>query len=574
MSHMRHICRITEMSHSTLKTAITPRRDEDFPEWYQQVIRAAELAEPSDVRGCMVIRPWGYGIWENMQRQLDGMFRATGHRNAYFPLFIPLSYFAKEAEHVEGFAKECAVVTHTRLEVDADGKMKPASPLTEPLVIRPTSETIIGASYAKWVQSYRDLPILINQWANVVRWEMRPRLFLRTTEFLWQEGHTVHENEAQAREETRLILDLYERFVRDHLAIPVFTGAKSESEKFPGAVETLTLEAMVQDRKAIQAGTSHFLGQNFARASGIQFQNREGKQEFGWTTSWGVSARLVGTVVMMHGDDDGVVLPPRIAPTHIAILPITPKEETRATVLETCDKLARELRAVPYAGVPIEADVDRRDLGGGTKNREWIKKGVPLRVEIGPRDLEKNSVEVSRRDQPVKAKESMSMQEFVRRAPEIFDSIQQNLYERARKFRDENTRMLDSKEEFYDFFTPKNSEKPEIHGGFAIAHWNGSRKVEDQIKNDLKVTIRFRVEIQKDEHNSEQRSQQRLHQAEQEAGEVESLRLVVGRKRLEQSLGILGGGELVKIMPDRGPLRPNGERQHKRRPDCKKENAS
>jgi len=478
------------MPNAASKTAITPRRDEDFPEWYQQVVRAAELAEPSDVRGCMVIRPWGYGIWENMQRQLDVMFRATGHRNAYFPLFIPLSYFAKEAEHVEGFAKECAVVTHSRLEVDVDGKMKPASALSEPLVVRPTSETIIGASYAKWVQSYRDLPILINQWANVVRWEMRPRLFLRTTEFLWQEGHTVHETEAEARAETKLILDLYERFVRDHLAIPVFIGEKSESERFPGAVQTLSIEAMVQDRKAIQAGTSHFLGQNFSRASGIQFQNREGKEEFGWTTSWGVSARLVGTVVMMHGDDDGVVLPPRIAPTHIAILPITPKEETRATVLETCDKLARELRAVPYADVPIEADVDQRDLGGGTKNWEWIKKGVPLRVEIGPRDLVKNSVEVSRRDQAVKAKESMSMREFVRRAPEILDSIQQNLYEHARKFRDENTRMLDSKKEFYDFFTPKNSEKPEIHGGFGLAHWNGSREVEDQIKNDLKVTIR------------------------------------------------------------------------------------
>ncbi len=324
----------------TEKTAISPRRDQDFPEWYQQVIRAAELAESSDVRGCMVIRPWGYGIWENMQRQLDAMFRATGHRNAYFPLFIPLSYFAKEAEHVEGFAKECAVVTHTRLEVDADGKLKPGSPLNEPLVVRPTSETIIGASYAKWVQSYRDLPILFNQWANVVRWEMRPRLFLRTTEFLWQEGHTVHETEQQARAEATLILEVYERFAREHLAIPVFTGEKSESEKFPGAVETLTLEAMVQDRKAIQAGTSHFLGQNFAKASGIQFQNREGKQEFGWTTSWGMSTRMVGTVVMMHSDDDGLVLPPRIAPTQIVILPITPKEETRAKVLETCDALA------------------------------------------------------------------------------------------------------------------------------------------------------------------------------------------------------------------------------------------
>ena len=479
------------MSNSAAtKTAITPRRDEDFPEWYQQVIRAAELAEPSDVRGCMVIRPWGYGIWENMQRQLDGMFRATGHRNAYFPLFIPLSYFAKEAEHVEGFAKECAVVTHTRLEVDENGKMKPASPLTEPLVVRPTSETIIGASYAKWVQSYRDLPILINQWANVVRWEMRPRLFLRTTEFLWQEGHTVHETETEARAETRLILDLYERFVADHLAVPVFTGAKSESEKFPGAVETLTLEAMVQDRKAIQAGTSHFLGQNFARASGIQFQNREGKQEFGWTTSWGMTTRLVGTLVMMHGDDDGLVLPPRIAPTQIVILPIAPKEQTRAAVLEACDKLAMRLRETRYADAPIEVLVDRRDLGGGVKNWEWIKKGVPLRLEIGPRDLEKNSVELSRRDQPVKSKESMPMEEFVARAPEILTSIQDALYARAKKFRDANTRVINSKKDFYDFFTPKNPAKPEIHGGFALAHWNGSREVEEQIKNDLKVTIR------------------------------------------------------------------------------------
>ncbi len=473
-----------------LKTAITPRRDEDFPEWYQQVIRAAELAEPSDVRGCMVIRPWGYGIWENMQRQLDGMFRATGHRNAYFPLFIPLSYFAKEAQHVEGFAKECAVVTHTRLEADSDGKLKPGSALAEPLVIRPTSETIIGASYAKWVQSYRDLPILINQWANVVRWEMRPRLFLRTTEFLWQEGHTVHETETEARAETRLILDIYERFAREHLAIPVFSGEKSESERFPGAVQTLTIEAMVQDRKAIQAGTSHFLGQNFARASGIQFQNREGEQEFGWTTSWGVSTRLVGTVVMMHSDDDGVILPPRVAPTQIVILPITPKEESRAKVLEACDTLANRLHESRYVDLPIEVEVDRRDLGGGVKNWEWIKKGVPLRVEIGPRDMEGNSVVVSRRDLPVKSKESMPIDEFAARAPEILASIQDSLYARAQKFRDANTQVINSKKDFYDFFTPKNSARPEIHGGFALAHWNGSRQIEEQVKNDLKVTIR------------------------------------------------------------------------------------
>src|SRR4051812_43333786 len=326
------------------RTAITPRPDEDFPEWYQQVIRAAEMAEASDVRGSMVIRPWGYGIWENMQRQLDAKFKATGHRNAYFPLFIPLSYFEREAAHVEGFAKECAVVTHTRLEINAEGKMVPGSPLAEPLVVRPTSETIIGASYAKWVQSYRDLPILINQWANVVRWEMRPRVFLRTTEFLWQEGHTVHETPVEAQEETRRMLGVYETFVRDHLAIPVFSGEKSESERFPGAVQTLCIEAMVQDRKAIQAGTSHFLGQNFARASNIRFQNREGKEEHGWTTSWGMSTRMVGTVVMTHGDDDGIVLPPRIAPTQIMIVPVAPKEETRAQVFEACDRLRNELR--------------------------------------------------------------------------------------------------------------------------------------------------------------------------------------------------------------------------------------
>ncbi|MEP6698948.1 MAG: proline--tRNA ligase [Verrucomicrobiota bacterium] len=473
-----------------VRTAITPRREEDFPEWYQQVIRAAEMAEPSDVRGCMVIRPWGYGLWENMQRQLDAMFKATGHKNAYFPLFIPLSYFEREAAHVEGFAKECAVVTHTRLEVNAEGKMVPASPLSEPLVIRPTSETIIGATYAKWVQSYRDLPILINQWANVVRWEMRPRLFLRTTEFLWQEGHTVHETEAEAREETKRMLDVYETFVRDHLAIPVFSGEKSESERFPGAVQTLCIEAMVQDRKAIQAGTSHFLGQNFSRGSGIQFQSRTGTQEFAWTTSWGVSTRLIGTLIMAHADDDGLVLPPRIAPTQIVILPITPKEETRAQVLAAAEKVAADLRALRYCDAPLEVEVDRRELGGGLKNWEWIKKGVPLRIELGPRDLESGNVAVNRRDQPVKAKEILPTAELVRRAVELLDSIQQNLLQRAQQFRDAHTRVIDSKEEFYRFFTPANSAKPEIHGGFALAHWNGSRAVEEQIKKDLKVTIR------------------------------------------------------------------------------------
>ncbi|MGH8094967.1 MAG: proline--tRNA ligase [Chthoniobacterales bacterium] len=472
------------------KSAINPRRAEDFPEWYQQVIRAGDLAEPSEVRGCMVIKPWGYGIWENMQRALDAMFKATGHRNAYFPLFIPLSYMQKEAEHVEGFAKECAVVTHHRLEVNAEGIMVPASPLTEPLVIRPTSETIIGASYAKWVQSYRDLPILINQWANVVRWEMRPRLFLRTTEFLWQEGHTVHETEAEARAETKQMLEVYQTFVRDYLAVPVFTGEKSESERFPGAVQTLCIEAMVQDRKAIQAGTSHFLGQNFSRASGIQFQTRDGKQEFGWTTSWGVSTRMVGTVVMMHADDDGLILPPRIAPTHIVILPVTPKPESRDAVLNAAHELAGKLRRIVWHGAPLEAQVDQRDLGGGVKNWEWIKKGVPLRVELGPRDLESGNVAVARRDQDGTAKVFLPLSEFVSQAPVLLDAIQQNLFERACAFRDAHTRVIKTKDEFYDFFTPRNPAKPEIHGGFALAHWNGSRVVEEQVKNDLKVTIR------------------------------------------------------------------------------------
>lgn len=474
------------------QTAITPTRTQDFPEWYQQVVRAADLAENSDVRGCMVIKPWGYGIWENMQRIFDGMLKETGHRNAYFPLFIPLSYLAKEAEHVEGFAKECAVVTHHRLEADGRGGLRPApsAELTEPLIVRPTSETIIGASYAKWVQSYRDLPILINQWCNVVRWEMRPRLFLRTAEFLWQEGHTAHESAEQALEETDLILSLYEKFARDYLALPVITGEKSEAERFPGAVKTLCIEAMVQDRKAIQAGTSHFLGQNFAKASGIKFQSREGKEEHAWTTSWGVSTRLIGTVLMAHSDDDGLILPPRIAPSQIVILPISPKPETRDAIFAAADKLAAELRAQTAFGEKITVEVDKRDIGGGTKSWEWIKKGVPIRIELGPRDLEKGSVAVARRDRGPKEKEFVANADFVGKAGAILEEIQARLLERARKYRDEHTVKIDTKEEFYAFFTPKSTDKPEIHGGFALAHWNGSREVEEKIKEDLKVTIR------------------------------------------------------------------------------------
>lgn len=471
------------------ESAISPRRDEDFPEWYQQVVRSAEMAENSEVRGCMVIRPWGYALWERMQGALDAMFKATGHKNAYFPLFIPLSHLQKEADHVEGFAKECAVVTHHRLELH-DGKLVPAGELTEPLVVRPTSETIIGATYAKWVKSYRDLPILLNQWANVVRWELRPRLFLRTAEFLWQEGHTAHETEAEAIEETEKMLGVYGEFADKWLAIPVIRGEKSESERFPGAVRTYCIEAMVQDRKAIQAGTSHFLGQNFAKASGIKFLSRNNTEELAWTTSWGVSTRLIGTLLMAHGDDDGAVMPPRIAATQVVIIPITPKPDTRDTVLAKAEEIAAALRSEKYAGEALRVEIDARDLGGGLKSWEWIKKGVPLRIEIGPRDLESGSAAVARRDKGAKEKEFLPAETLAEQVPKLLAEIQQNLFNRALTFRREHTREIDTKEEFYAYFTPKNPNKPEIHGGFALTHWNGSAEVEEKIKEELKVTIR------------------------------------------------------------------------------------
>ena len=477
-------------SNQNQKNAISPTREADFPEWYQQVIKAAEMAETSDVRGCLVIRPWGYGIWENIQSQLDAMFKETGHVNAYFPLFIPVSYLEKEAAHVEGFAKECAVVTHSRLQVDENGKMTPASPLGEPLVVRPTSETIIGATYAKWVQSYRDLPILINQWANVVRWEMRPRIFLRTAEFLWQEGHTVHETKKEALEETHRMLQVYEQFAREHLALPVFCGEKSASERFPGADSTLCIEAMVQDRKAIQAGTSHFLGQNFSKASNIKFISRENQEEFAWTTSWGVSTRLIGTVIMMHADDDGLIVPPRIAPQHVIILPVTPKEDTKQAVLDAAQALAKEIRSLRFHDDKIRVHVDQRDLNGGAKNWEWIKKGAPIRIEIGPRDLEKGSVALTRRDQSPKDKAFLANADLLQNLPGLLQEIQDTLYQRALDLRQQHTKTIDSKDEFYAFFTPENANKPEIHGGFALAHWDGSAEVEEQIKADLKVTIR------------------------------------------------------------------------------------
>ena len=354
------------------QTAITPTRAQDFPEWYQQVIKGADMAENSEVRGCMVIKPWGYAIWELIQKDLDQRFKDTGHTNAYFPLLIPISYLEKEAEHAEGFATECAVVTHHRLEAQKDeatGKthMIPTGELTEPFVIRPTSETVIGAAFARWTSSYRDLPLKINQWCNVMRWEMRPRIFLRTAEFLWQEGHTAHETREEAIEETLTMHKVYEEFQRDVLAIPTIPGEKTEAERFPGAEQTYTVEAMVQDRKAIQAGTSHFLGQNFSKSQNICFAGRDNTQQFAWTSSWGVSTRMIGALIMMHSDDDGLVCPPCVAPQQVVIIPVTPKEDTRQAVLDHCEELARTLRAKTFHGQPLRVLVDRRDLGGGAK---------------------------------------------------------------------------------------------------------------------------------------------------------------------------------------------------------------
>jgi len=478
------------MNQQQTKTAIQPTREENYPEWYQQVIKAADLAEHSPVRGCMVIKPWGYAIWENVQRILDGMFKATGHQNAYFPLFIPLSFLEKEAQHVEGFAKECAVVTHHRLEKGKDGKLIPASPLDEPLIVRPTSETIIGEMYAKWVQSYRDLPILINQWANVVRWEMRTRLFLRTTEFLWQEGHTAHAKKEEAVEETLRMLNVYEDFVQNFLAVPVIKGEKTESERFPGAVNTYALEAMMQDRKSLQAGTSHFLGQNFAKAAGIKFCDEKGEEQYAWTTSWGMTTRLIGAMIMTHSDDDGLVLPPRVASSHVVILPVIHKEESKKEVLEACHLLAKELRAISYHGTALNVIVDERELRGGEKVWSWIKKGVPLRIEIGPRDLAKGVVSLARRDRPHREVQAIARNELVARATTILEEIQRGLYQKAVAFRDQHIHRIDNKEEFYAFFTPKHADQPEIHGGFALCHWSQDPLVEEQVKQDLNVTIR------------------------------------------------------------------------------------
>lgn len=471
------------------KTAITPTRSENYPEWYQQVVKGADLAENSDVRGCMVIKPWGYAIWENIQRQLDAMFKATGHENAYFPLFIPMSFLEKEAEHVEGFAKECAVVTHHRLEPDGKGGLRPApsAQLEEPLIVRPTSETIIGATFARWVQSYRDLPILINQWANVVRWELRTRMFLRTAEFLWQEGHTVHATAEEAQIETRQMLDVYAEFAETSMAMPVIKGEKTAGERFPGAVSTYSIEAMMQDRKALQAGTSHFLGQNFAKAQEIKFQSEAGQLEYAWTTSWGVSTRLIGGLIMTHSDDDGLVLPPKLAPAHVVILPIYKTPEERAKVLPFCEGLKKDLGAQQYAGEAVRVRIDDRDIRGGDKKWQWVKRGVPIRLEIGLRDIDNGTLFPARRD-GVKC-EKVAPAEFVAKIAEVLSEMQQGLFDRAAKLRDEATVKIDSLAEFEKFFTPKNADNPEIHGGLAYCHFVDSPEIEEKLK-ELKVTVR------------------------------------------------------------------------------------
>ncbi len=458
------------------------RRDEDFSAWYNEVVLRAELADYSPVRGCMVIRPNGYALWENMRDALDAMFKATGHRNAYFPLFIPQSYIAREAEHVKGFAKEMALVTHTRLVQTERGlEPDPDSKLEEPLVVRPTSETIIYDMFAKWVQSYRDLPLLINQWANVVRWEMRTRLFLRTTEFLWQEGHTAHATEAEAEEEAVRMLGVYREFMEGWMALPVVTGVKSESEKFPGAVRTYALEALVQDNRAAQAGTSHMLGQNFARQFELKFQAESGDWEYAYNTSWGVSTRMVGLLVMTHGDDAGLVLPPRLAPTQVMVVPIFRKEEERSLVLGKAGELAESLRG---AGVRVEVD-ERDNLSPGAKFYEWERKGVPLRIEIGPRDVAKGEVVAVRRfsADSARRKQTLPAESASAAVIEALAEMQQELYDAAKARREANSHRGVS-----DYARFK--EIVDGPGGFIYAGWCGSAECEQKVKEETKATIR------------------------------------------------------------------------------------
>ncbi len=435
------------MNKQQAKTAINPTRGEDFPEWYQQVIRAADLAENSPVRGCMIIKPYGYALWENMQRIFDGMIKDAGVQNAYFPLLIPLEFLSREAEHVEGFAKECAVVTHHRLEAGEGGKLVPAAPLEEPFVIRPTSETIIGDAMARWVQSYRDLPLKLNQWCNVMRWEMRTRMFLRTSEFLWQEGHNAFETAAEAREDALKMLDAYVSFVENYLAIAVIKGEKTADERFPGAIATFAMEAMMQDGKALQAGTSHDLGQNFAKSCGIKFQGRDGQEHFAYTTSWGISTRLIGGVIMSHADDDGLIMPPKVAPVHVSIIPIIRDESDRAAVIEYCRGISVRLKAKD-----IRTHID--DSEERTPNKMWasIKKGVPLRVEVGMREMEERKLTHVRRDLGKDSKETCTVDEFVNKAPGLLEDIHQAMYMRSRELLMSNIKSVNQLSEAEEYF--------------------------------------------------------------------------------------------------------------------------
>ena len=455
------------------------KRSEDYSKWYNELVVKADMAENSGVRGCMVIKPYGFAIWEKMQAQLDKMFKETGHENAYFPLFIPKSYLTKEASHVEGFAKECAVVTHYRLKNADDGSgiiVDPEAKLEEELIVRPTSETIIWDTYRRWIQSYRDLPLLINQWANVVRWEMRTRLFLRTSEFLWQEGHTAHATEKAAITEAELILDIYADFAENHMAVPVIKGTKTESERFAGALETYCIEALMQDGKALQAGTSHFLGQNFAKAFDVKFATKEGNQEYVWATSWGVSTRLIGALIMTHSDDFGLVIPPKLAPIQVAIVPIYKNEEQLQQISVVAQKLKSEMEAL---GLRVKFD-DDDNRKPGWKFAEYEAKGVPLRIAIGPRDLENGKCEMARRDEL--SKELIPLENAAAKAHSMMDLIQTNLYNKALTFRKENTHKADSWDEFVDVINNK--------GGFVYAHWDESAESEEKIKEATKATIR------------------------------------------------------------------------------------
>ncbi len=454
-------------------------RNEDYAKWYNELVIKSGLADYSAVRGCMVIKPYGYSIWEEMKQYLDRRFKETGHQNASFPLLIPKSFFAREAKHTEGFAKECAVVTHYRLKESPDGEgliVDPDAKLEEELIVRPTSETIIWNTYKDWIQSYRDLPLLINQWANVVRWEMRTRLFLRTAEFFWQEGHTAHESKKEAVEESRMILDLYADFMENIMAVPVIKGVKTESERFAGAEDTFTVEALMQDGKALQMGTSHFLGQNFAKAFDVKYLSKEGKEEYVWATSWGVSTRMMGALVMVHGDDNGLIIPPKLAPVHVVMVPIYRKEEQLAQIREVADKLKAELDAM---GIIMKFD-DRDNYRPGWKFNEYELQGVPLRIAIGPRDLENESVELARRD--TLEKTTVALAGLSTRIQTLLDEIQQNMFEKARSFREKNTHYADSYEEFKEIIKNK--------GGFVYAHWDGSAKTEEKIKQETKASIR------------------------------------------------------------------------------------